>query len=72
MKELVVVRRVENDKLKIFVDLYSWLYVHLVELYVWVAISLGLRETPLKSNKKRVRWTCVSLSETMRFRLNYG
>ena len=64
LDELVVDEVVEGDKLKIFVDLYFWFAGHLIDLYVSIAESLGLRETPLKEYEKRVRWTCVRLSET--------
>ena len=64
LDELVVDEVVEGDKLKIFVDLYFWFAGHLIELYVSIPESLGLRETSLKSYMKRVRWTCVRLSET--------
>ena len=55
-----------GDKLKIFVDLYFWFSAYLIELYISIAESLGLRERPLSSGSERVRWTCVSLSETQR------
>ncbi len=64
VEELVVDQVVDRDKLKIFVDLYFWFARHLVELYVSIVKSLGLREPTLEKDDKRVRWTCVSLSET--------
>ena len=72
VEELVVDQVVEGDKLKIFLDLYFWFSGHLVESYVSIAESLGLREPALEKYDKRVRWTCVSLSETPRSHLNYG
>ena len=70
VEELVVDQVVEGNKLKIFVDLYFWLIGYLVKLYLSIAEYLGLREPVLASNKKRVRWTCVCLSETLRSHLN--
>ena len=73
VEELVVDQVVVNDKLKVFVDLYSWFSGHLGEVYISLAESVGLREKTLKSmDMKRVRWTCVSLSKTLRLCLNYG
>lgn len=69
--EHVVDEGVEGGKLKIFMDFYFCFAAHLVELYVSIAESLGLREPALKEQRKRVRWTCVSLSETLCSRLNY-
>ena len=66
LDELVVDEVDEGDKLKTFVDLYFWFSRHLIELYVSIAESLGLRETPLSDNWQRVRWTCVSISRTLR------
>ena len=46
----------KGGKLKIFMDFYFWFVAHLVELYVSIAESLGLREPELfKEHKKRVR-----------------
>ena len=72
VQELVVDQVVDSDKLRIFVDLYLWFSGHLVELYVSIVEFLGLREPASKDYNKRVRWTCVSFSETLRSRLNYG
>ena len=71
LDELAVDRVVEGDKLKIFVDLYFWFSAHLIELYISIAESLGLRETPLSDYWKRVRWTCVSNSRTLCCRSNH-
>ncbi|KAK0517191.1 hypothetical protein JMJ35_000346 [Cladonia borealis] len=57
--EHVVDEGVEGGKLKIFMDFYFWFVAHLVELYISIAESLGLREPALESLDKRVRWTCV-------------
>ena len=72
IEELMVDEVVEGKKLKIILDLYFWFVGHLVEVYVSIAESLGLREPALKWTHKRVRWTCVSLSETQHLSLNYG
>ena len=72
VEEHVVDEVVEGNKLKIFVDLYFWFVGHLVEVYVSIAESLGLREPALKELHKRVRWTCVSLSEKTGSHLNCG
>ena len=72
VEELGIDQVVKGDKLKTFINLYFWFAGHLVELYVSIVESLGLREPALKEYTKRVRWTCVSLSETLRSRLNYG
>ena len=72
VEELGIDQVLEGDKLKIFIDLYFWFAGYLVDLYILIVESLAPREPTLKSNLKRVRWTFVSLSETLRFRLNYG
>lgn len=63
LDELVVDEVDEGNKLKIFVDLYFWFSGHLIQLYLSIAESLGIRELPLECGKKRVRWTCVRLSK---------
>ena len=67
LDERAVNQVVKDNKLKIVVDLYFWVSGHFIALYVSFAESLGFRETPLESNKKRVRWTCVSLSDNFTF-----
>ena len=67
LDKLVVNEVVKDNKLKIFADLYFWFLGHLIALYVSIAESLGIREPPLESDKKRVRWTCVSLSQNCFF-----
>ena len=64
LDELVVDAVVEDDKLKIFLDLYFWFSGHLVKLNVPVGEYLRLCETPVSNYEQRVRWTCVSLSKT--------
>ena len=63
---------VEGGKLKIFMDFYFCFVAHLVGICFSIAESLGLREPAMGSlYNKRVRRTCVSLSEELGSRLNY-